>query len=1440
MDVDTDDVWSDTSQEEEEELALPIQSRAYQIEMFEHSMKGNIIAVMGTGSGKTQVAKLRIEVELQRSPNKKVWFTAPSVVLAYQQYSFLSQQLPAFQFRLITGMDNAEFWDTQEVWDKALYNVHAVVCTPAILLQALNAGFVTMRTISLLVVDEAHHCVGKSASRTTMQLHYHSLKSSSATHELPCIMGLSASPITKKDKAEIRQLEVNLDAQCKFPVQQLEEYTAFVNLPQLETLTFGEQLLPPPTILTRLSQIVSNIQVADDPITKLLRESADYKAREKLEKILRKNATPAMMELQGLLRSATTIHRDLGSWACGAYITTCVRKLHAAVSHDTGLQLHAKPPHDNRRFMDSSLQPLHGLLGPGHDHVPARENHSEKVQVLLDFLGREYRDSLRGLIFVQARHTAWALTAVINNDPAMQNYRAFSFVGVSNAAYQGTFDFAQLHAQNENLERFRRGELNLCIATAVLEEGIDVPAMNLVICFDERPNFRSFVQSRGRARQANSKFVLFRSQLEAPSKMKKWHDLELDMKEESESSIQQLEQRQRLEWIEEPDGTVFRVPSTGATLTFDNARQLLQRFCAKLPKKGDSERTDLAFCIDGEIGVELSAKVYLPTCLPANLQVACSKSSWRTEKMAKRDAAFQAYLGLYEAGLVTDNLQPLQLRDESNGEEQHDSIYGQGTEKRESTYAVSQQNDPWPQVMESWASSHAVYAHRLQVKDGDGFMPALNLLLPAKLSDTAFPLYPSHSDRVQVSLGPGKEVPGDYPVDLAREISLHLLATVLGRRLHGFRKDQFPFLLVPDLEPQMLQSWYESVSVSRLLTDFRTISAGQEYLVLPSQEQIPYVYQLQAGDFRAGAICNGTDFDREDLEITATRLSRRLDFLSPAATPAPAQPRCLAVSGCALLGLPVAYARLILLVPSITHMLELSLRSTAACHGPLAGLGFRDIDLVAEALTLPRVGSRNYQRLEFLGDDLLKFYASIQVFVDGPNLPESLLTIARGRIVSNARLQRATRTVGLDPFLTQHRFAGTKWTAGVSRESHPDESSTNTKTHLSSKVLADVVEALIGAASLDAAIESIPGPEAEEKVIRALQLFIDEVPWRPLSENVARVSIMEDDSVVDGGRRESLDRVESLIGYTFQHGALLAEALTQSWVGGGGGVSSYERLEFLGDAVLDHIVKTRLFRSSLQLDPEQMTLRRHALVSHATLAFFACQTSYTCRALELTTDPLTRETVDRESTRTVYLFDHVRRVGSREDAVSRDATLAAYSDVRSAIVHAFTQGRKFPWMELLHLGAPKMYSDVVESILGAVFIDSRGDLGACTRVLQTMGFMDLVDRFTVVPEQDLDLRHPEQTLSLVLPGCELMARQTKRSRAGAGAGAGAAWWCKVMLDGERIAHAKNASCKDEAQCRAAARAVDILSNRPKTEPGNGDQGLKTYGSKKRDHGVMAA
>jgi len=46
------------------------------------------------------------------------------------------------------------------------------------------------------------------------------------------------------------------------------------------------------------------------------------------------------------------------------------------------------------------------------------------------------------------------------------------------------------------------------VASDVLEEGIDIPECNLVVKFDLPKNYRSYIQSKGRARYRSSKYYI--------------------------------------------------------------------------------------------------------------------------------------------------------------------------------------------------------------------------------------------------------------------------------------------------------------------------------------------------------------------------------------------------------------------------------------------------------------------------------------------------------------------------------------------------------------------------------------------------------------------------------------------------------------------------------------------------------------------------------------------------------------------------------------------------------------------------------------------------------------------------------------------------------------------------------------------------------------------
>jgi len=83
-----------------------------------------------------------------------------------------------------------------------------------------------------------------------------------------------------------------------------------------------------------------------------------------------------------------------------------------------------------------------------------------------------------------------------------------------------------------------------------------------------------------------------------------------------------------------------------------------------------------------------------------------------------------------------------------------------------------------------------------------------------------------------------------------------------------------------------------------------------------------------------------------------------------------------------------------------------------------------------------------------------------------------------------------------------------------------------------------------------------------------------------------------------------MESLEKKLGYTFQNRALLGEALNHSSYANehrGAGISSNERLEFLGDSVLGFVTAEFLFKTYGKLPEGDLTRMRAALVCEQSL-----------------------------------------------------------------------------------------------------------------------------------------------------------------------------------------------------------------------------------------------
>ncbi|MFC3609150.1 ribonuclease III [Stutzerimonas tarimensis] len=117
------------------------------------------------------------------------------------------------------------------------------------------------------------------------------------------------------------------------------------------------------------------------------------------------------------------------------------------------------------------------------------------------------------------------------------------------------------------------------------------------------------------------------------------------------------------------------------------------------------------------------------------------------------------------------------------------------------------------------------------------------------------------------------------------------------------------------------------------------------------------------------------------------------------------------------------------------------------------GYQFKDRDLLLVALTHRSYAGRNNERLEFLGDAILNFVAGEALFNHFPQAREGQLSRLRSRLVKGQTLAVLARGFDLGEYL--RLGSGELKSGGFRRES----------------ILADALEALIGAIYLDAGME---------------------------------------------------------------------------------------------------------------------------------------------------------------------------------------------------------------------------------------------------------------------------------------------------------------------------------------------------------------------------------
>ncbi|KAM0421502.1 hypothetical protein ACHAPT_010676 [Fusarium lateritium] len=1277
--------------------------REYQIELFERAKQKNTIVVLPTGSGKTLIAALLLrhylaqEVEYRAigKPKKVAFFLVEKVALCYQQYAVLNCNLGEHSI--------TKFWGNmkgmvrkKEYWDQQFSENMVVVCTAQILADCLNDGFIKMSQINLLIFDEAHHAKKDHPYARIMRNHYRNYQG-----ERPRILGMTASPVdsqTKDVKATALELEnflcseiatvsneVLMESMCQ--QKQVEERVNYDSLEipddaktELWDLVAGQVL--------RNSQFKASLEFTKDAASTLGRWCADRYWILLLTDIETKRL---------VARTDRDFSRDFATNQAD-HATEAVRRVRDIVKQHELVPIEPSSPE-----LSSKMKKLHDVLL----HAFTRDG------------------TKRCIVFVEKRHTAWLLSDLYHQPGMRIPGMTASYMIGSQAATSGHSNMTH-RDQVVTLQKFKRGDVNCLFATTVAEEGIDVPDCDLVVRFDLYNSVIQYLQSKGRARQAHSRYITMLEdgnmgqlrnlkQAERDSTALQKFCLSLPADRKLEDDVMDTVQDELM--VQK----VHEIPSTGARLTFAHSLDVLSKYAASVTP-GLSCKIEFTIT---KLGPKFIADVILPDASPLKTM---SGFPQRNKLLAKCSAAFEACVKLIKDKHIDGHLQPTLSKIIPKMRNARLAV----SSNKKAEYPMRLR----PGVWSSLGDCTELFATVITLDNpgalGEDLLSRpLMLLSRKKLPELpGIPLFfgngRSSVAKLTVSEKPLKLTVEE--IEGLTKFTLKVFSDVFSKE-YDASAEQLPYFLAPcredhssasqDVDWSIVEAakndslpWENAPKeffINKFVTDpydggRKLVIKGIDESKKPSDPTPEGVPESRSRAYRqveptikeySNSLYYNTRLKvqwREDQPVVkAQLLSLRRNLLDEFQVDEEVNSDCFVIlQPLRVSPIPLDVVFLAMAFPAIIHRIDSALITLDACA--LLDLPIPPI-LALEAMTKdsdnsgehdevqvnfqPGMGN-NYERLEFLGDSFLKMATTISLFTLIPESDECGYHVERMTLICNQNLFNNAVDRNLHEYIRSKAFDRRTWYPDLPLKKGKAPK-TEMRHNLADKSIADVCEALIGAGylsgeggNMDLAVKAVTRmvKSKNHKMEKFEDYFASfKIPaWQRAEANV--------------NQRRLVDRVADATGYRFKWPALAQSAFKHpSWPYES--VPHYQRLEFLGDALLDMAIVDNLFQRFPQADPQWLTEHKMAMASNQFLAFLCVKLNLHKHLLSSTSS----------------IIGLITQYASELELAEEEARKEAKANK--------TAMRKSFWLQAS--APPKAFADVMEALVGAMFVDANYD-----------------------------------------------------------------------------------------------------------------------------------
>jgi len=454
-----------------------IEERTYQRNIARSALRGNTLVVLPTGLGKTIIAILVMN-EVLRRKGGKILFLAPTKPLVQQHRRTILNLMNFSDDEVVVFTGEVKKDRRKELWNKA----RIIISTPQVIQNDLISGDINLDSISLIVFDEAHRAVGNYA--------YVFIAQEYAKKEDHLILAITASPggneekiteILKNLNIENVEIRVEDDPDVKPYVKEIK--IRLVELPMPDEFkelynkikSFYEEIIEElrkyGLFITKRKVSRKDIIMEQALVQEKIREGKNeyYQAAMLLNMAIKVDYALEYLETQGFE-------------SCYSYLLKIIEE-----GNTRGGSKASKTLVRHQKFIE--------IVRMARDLAhKVEELENPKLHALETILRKKIAENpdTRIIVFTHYRETARIVEEYLKDIP---NIRAVRFVGQAN---RGEDRGMSQKEQVEIIKKFRSGEYNVLIATSVAEEGLDIPATDVVIFYEPVPSEIRSIQRRGR------------------------------------------------------------------------------------------------------------------------------------------------------------------------------------------------------------------------------------------------------------------------------------------------------------------------------------------------------------------------------------------------------------------------------------------------------------------------------------------------------------------------------------------------------------------------------------------------------------------------------------------------------------------------------------------------------------------------------------------------------------------------------------------------------------------------------------------------------------------------------------------------------------------------------------------------------------------------------